>query len=145
MVVVAIIGVKLNVGKVIIYERKHFSYRKDMFLPSLITELCRRTEVPLEPTDVWALCDKPFDPLAVKGGPERSGKVVKKRKSRGEGEASGNQDSVGADADPAQEFGGMERVEHNLRVVKDHLMAPSRSGLAFSACKRCIPSLPRLM
>lgn len=88
-----------------------------MFLPSLITELCKRAYVSEEYGDIWTACDKAFDPLRVKGGPGRSGKN-KKRKLGGEGEG------VGMTSGPTRDRSTMEQIEHDLRVVKEHLMGP---------------------
>lgn len=48
----AISRVELNLERVIIDEWDHFfDNSKDMFLPSLITELCKRENLSVEPRD----------------------------------------------------------------------------------------------
>lgn len=89
VVACAVYGMLVNVERVIIYEWNNlFDNPKDMFLPLLVTELCKRVNVLEEERDVWTTCDKPLDPLWAKGWPGRSNRS-KKRNTRGEREGSG--------------------------------------------------------
>lgn len=71
-------GIEMNVGVQIIDKWKHFYTRerslKDLFLPSLITELCKRIEVPKEDHDILQECNVVFNPQKVKASQRRSKK-----------------------------------------------------------------------
>lgn len=79
----------MNVGEQIMDKSKYFYVwdrsARDLFLPSLINDLCKRVDVPKEDHDTLAEYDMPYNPLK---GMSTQGEVKKNKKTREEGESS---------------------------------------------------------